>query len=240
MEIVELTSSEELRYSRQINLKEVDLAGQERLKASSVLIVGIGGLGCAVSQYLAGAGVGRLVLLDFDCVSLSNLQRQVLHWEQDLNQSKVQSAQWKLAQINPHITIERYNLDATDAELTNLIKEVEVVLDCTDNLDIRKRLDLICSQLKKPLVSGSAIRYEGLISTFTYAPNTPTYASLSQYFGEVGQSCVETGVLAPIVGVIGSIQALEAVKILLNIGKNLCGRLLLIDGLTMEIREIKF
>ncbi len=237
--MAELTLAEEQRYTRQINLPAIDFAGQEKLKESKMLIVGLGGLGCSASQYLACAGVGHLTLLDFDQVSLSNLQRQVLHTDATLGMAKVESAQLRLQALNPHIHLQPLNLKASDSELAQLIAQHDVVLDCTDNLSSRNQLDRLCAQEKTPLVSGAAIRTEGLVSTFTYAPNTPTYASLSQFFGEVGQSCVETGVLAPIVGIIGAMQALEAIKVQLQIGKTLCGRVLMIDGLSMAIREMQ-
>ncbi len=236
---MQLSSAEEQRYSRQINLKAIDFEGQERLKASRMLIVGLGGLGCAAAQYLATAGVGQLTLLDFDEVSLSNLQRQVLHDESRLGMPKVQSAAQSLRKLNPHIKITTVHRCADDAFLQTLITTSDVVLDCTDNLSTRNQLDRLCQVCKVPLVSGAAIRMEGLISVFTYEDNTPTYHSLSQFFNEVGQSCVETGILAPIVGIIGSIQALEAIKICLKIGKSLCGRILLIDGLSMSVRELQ-
>lgn len=237
--MLELTPEEEKRYSRQLHLKDVDYDGQETLKDTTMLVVGLGGLGCAASQYLAVAGVGRLILLDFDEVSLSNLQRQVLHDDSRLGQSKVLSAKQSLEKLNPHIHIEAVHQLADDELLSQLIERANVVLDCTDNLSTRNQLDRLCEQQKTPLVSGAAIRLEGMVSTFTYQPNTPTYRHLSQFFGEVGQSCVETGVLAPIVGVIGSLQALEAIKVRLNIGKHLCGRLLLIDGFNLNIREMQ-
>lgn len=238
MTALALTELEEKRYARQINLRQIDFDGQEKLKVSTMLIVGLGGLGCAAAQYLASAGVGRLLLLDFDKVSLSNLQRQILHSDATIGQEKVLSAKARLQEINPHITIEPFAMNASDAELAHLIAQADVVLDCTDNRDIRCRLDNVCQRLQTPLVSGAAIRMEGLISTFTYEPNTPTYHTLAQLFGEVGQSCVETGVLAPIVGVIGSLQALEAIKVRLNLGRTLCGRVLLVDGLSLQMREM--
>ncbi|QPB42748.1 molybdopterin-synthase adenylyltransferase MoeB [Rodentibacter haemolyticus] len=237
--MAELSYEEELRYNRQIILKAVDFDGQEKLKESKMLIVGLGGLGCAAAQYLAAAGVGHLTLLDFDIVSLSNLQRQILHCDTRLNMPKVNSAKIALEQINPHIEINTINAKLNEEKLAEIIPHFDVILDCTDNVDIRDQLDRQCEKAKIPLVSGAAIRMEGQISVFTYAPNTPTYRHLSQLFGQNTLSCVEAGVLAPIVGMIGSIQALEAIKVRLNIGENLCGRLLLIDGMTMKIREIK-
>lgn len=237
--MAELSYQEELRYNRQIIMKAIDFDGQEKLKDSKMLIVGLGGLGCAASQYLATAGVGHLTLLDFDTVSLSNLQRQVLHNDSRLNMPKVESAKLALQQLNPHIQIETINEKLAETKLAEIIPLFDVVLDCTDNVEIRNQLDRSCQQAKIPLISGAAIRMEGQISVFTYEPNTPTYHNLSQLFGENTLSCVEAGVLSPIVGIVGSIQALEAIKVRLNIGTNLCGRLLMIDGLTMNIREIK-
>lgn len=237
--MTELSYQEELRYNRQIILKAVDFDGQERLKASKMLIVGLGGLGCAASQYLATAGVGHLTLLDFDTVSLSNLQRQVLHDDSRLDMPKVESARLSLQRLNPHIHIDTINEKLSEQKLAKIIPHFDVVLDCTDNVDIRNQLDRCCQQTKVPLVSGAAIRMEGQVTVFTYEENTPTYHHLSQLFGENVLSCVESGVLAPIVGLVGSIQALEAIKVRLKVGKNLCGRLLMIDGMTMSIREIK-
>ncbi|KGQ30524.1 molybdopterin-synthase adenylyltransferase [Gallibacterium genomosp. 2] len=236
---IELTNYEMLRYNRQIVMKAIDLDGQETLKAGKMLIVGLGGLGCAAAQYLAAAGVGELTLLDFDKVSLSNLQRQILHTDQRIDMPKVESAKMALSQINPLIKINAINQKMTSQQLEQLIATVDVVLDCTDNVESRNQLDLICQQLHKPLVSGAAIRMEGQITVFTYQPGTPSYRNLSQLFGENVLSCVEAGVLSPIVGIVGSIQALEAIKVLLNIGDILCGRLLMIDGMSMQFRELK-
>ncbi|MFZ7265740.1 molybdopterin-synthase adenylyltransferase MoeB [Avibacterium avium] len=237
--MIELTAEEELRYNRQIVLKAIDFDGQETLKDSTMLIMGLGGLGCAASQYLAVAGVGKLILVDFDTVSLSNLQRQVLHDDSRLAMPKVESAKLSLQRLNPHVKLEAINQQLDDDALLALLQSVDVVLDCTDNVETRNQLDRCCEQSKTPLVSGAAIRMEGQISVFTYEENTPTYRQLSQLFGNAPLSCVETGVLAPMVGIVGSMQALEAIKVRLKIGENLCGRLLLIDGFTMKIREIK-
>ena len=237
--MIELSHEEELRYNRQIILKSIDFDGQEKLKASKMLIVGLGGLGCAASQYLAAAGVGNLTLLDFDTVSLSNLQRQVLHCDTRLNMPKVESAKIALEQINPHINIETINAKLDEEKLAEIIPHFDIVLDCTDNVEIRNQLDRQCNHAKIPLISGAAIRMEGQVSVFTYEPNTPTYRDLSKLFGQNVLSCVEAGVLAPIVGIVGTIQALEAIKVRLKIGKNLSGRLLMIDGFSMNIREIK-
>ncbi|WP_215769645.1 molybdopterin-synthase adenylyltransferase MoeB [Haemophilus sp. SZY H36] len=237
--MTELSYEEELRYNRQIILKSIDFEGQEKLKESKMLIIGLGGLGCAASQYLAASGIGHLTLLDFDHVSLSNLQRQVLHCDARLNMPKVESAKIALEQLNPHIEIQTINEKLTEEKLAKLIPHFDLVLDCTDNVDIRNQLDRQCEKAHIPLISGAAIRMEGQISVFTYESNTPTYRELSKLFGQNILSCVEAGVIAPIVGIVGSIQALEAIKVRLKIGKNLCGRLLIIDGFSMNIREIK-
>lgn len=236
---MELTDHEMLRYNRQIVLKSVDFDGQEKLKASRVLIVGLGGLGCAVSQYLASGGVGHLTLVDFDTVSLSNLQRQILHTDENIGEPKVISAKKRLSALNPHIQIEVIHKKLTDSEWAELIPNVDVVVDCTDNVEIRNLLNLHCFKFSHPLVSGSAIRFEGQICVFRYQPNEPCYHCLSQLFGKNVLSCVEAGVIAPIVGVVGSLQALETIKVLLNIGKTLSGKLLMIDGLNFSVREMQ-
>lgn len=237
--MAELSYQEELRYNRQIILKAVDFDGQEKLKDSKMLIVGLGGLGCAAAQYLTAAGVGHLTLLDFDTVSLSNLQRQVLHCDARLEMPKVESAKIALLQLNPHVKIDTINAKLDEEKLAEILPHFDIILDCTDNVEIRNQLDLQCEKAKVPLISGAAIRMEGQVSVFTYEPGTPSYRDLSRLFGQNLLSCVEAGVLAPIVGIVGAIQALEAIKVQLKIGKNLCGRLLMIDGFSMNVREIK-
>ena len=236
---MELSHQEELRYNRQIVLKDIDFDGQEMLKNTQMLVVGLGGLGCAAAQYLAVAGVGHLTLLDFDTVDLSNLQRQVLHDDSRLGMPKVESAKLSLQRLNPHIQVDTIHQLLDEQQLHDLVGKFDVVLDCTDNVSTRNQLDTACAAHKIPLISGAAIRMEGQLSVFTYEDNTPTYHTLSRLFGDNALSCVEAGVLAPIVGLVGSIQALEAIKVRLKIGKNLCGRLLLIDGMTMSVREVK-
>ena len=237
--MAELSYQEELRYNRQIILNAVDFDGQEKLKDSKMLIVGLGGLGCAAAQYLTAAGVGHLTLLDFDTVSLSNLQRQVLHCDARLEMPKVESAKIALLQLNPHVKIDTINAKLDEEKLAEILPHFDIILDCTDNVEIRNQLDRRCEKAKVPLISGAAIRMEGQVSVFTYEPGTPSYRDLSRLFGQNLLSCVEAGVLAPIVGIVGAIQALEAIKVQLKIGKNLCGRLLMIDGFSMNVREIK-
>ncbi|MBE2894141.1 molybdopterin-synthase adenylyltransferase MoeB [Spirabiliibacterium falconis] len=234
-----LSDHEVLRYNRQIVLPQIDFDGQERLKHAHVAIIGMGGLGCAAAQYLASSGVGTLTLIDFDTVSLSNLQRQVLHTEQRLDQPKVDSAKTALCALNPHITINTINADLDDERFRDVVTKVNVVVDCSDNVATRNRLDILCQQQQTPLVFGAAIRMEGQVSVFTYQPNTPNYRCISQLFGENTLSCVEAGVLSPIVGIVGTIQAMETLKLLLNIGEPLIGKLLLIDGLRMQFNTIK-
>ena len=172
-------------------------------------------------------------------MDLSNLQRQVLHDDSRLGMPKVESAKLSLQRLNPHIQVDTIHQLLDEQQLHDLVSKFDVVLDCTDNITTRNQLDLACATHKIPLISGAAIRMEGQVSVFTYEDNTPTYHTLSRLFGDNALSCVEAGVLAPIVGLVGSIQALEAIKVRLKIGKNLCGRLLLIDGMTMSVREMK-
>lgn len=215
---VELSDEEMLRYNRQIVLRGFDFDGQERLKAARVLVVGLGGLGCAAAQYLAAAGVGQLTLLDFDTVSLSNLQRQTLHSDATLGQPKVDSAREALARINPHVRLVPLNALLDETALAAQIADHDLVLDCTDNVAIRNQLNVGCFQHKTPLVSGAAIRMEGQISVFTYQDGEPCYRCLSRLFGENALTCVEAGVMAPLVGTIGSLQAMEAIKLLSGYG----------------------
>lgn len=235
----ELSDDEMLRYNRQIILRNFDFDGQEKLKAASVLIIGLGGLGCAVSQYLTAAGVGSLTLVDFDTVSLSNLQRQILHRDERIGMAKVESARLTLKYINPYTHFTTIDYLPEPEELFALIKSVQVVVDCTDNVDARNSLNRFCYQTKTPFVSGAAIRMEGQISVFTYQPDEPCYRCLSSLFGENALSCVEAGVMSPLVGMIGTMQAMETIKLLANYGTVQTGRLLLVDAMTMQFREIK-
>ncbi|MGM3175693.1 molybdopterin-synthase adenylyltransferase MoeB [Dickeya lacustris] len=234
----ELTDEEALRYNRQIVLRGFDFDGQERLKAARVLIVGLGGLGCAAAQYLAAAGVGSLTLLDFDSVSLSNLQRQILHRDARIGMAKVASARLTLQEINPHVNIETWATQLEPAALRAGIATHDVVLDCTDNVATREALNHACFSEKIPLVSGAAIRMEGQISVFTYQPDAPCYRCLSRLFGDSALSCVEAGVMAPLVGIIGSLQAMETIKLLAQYGQPLAGKLLLFDAMTLQFREM--
>ncbi|MCL1124053.1 molybdopterin-synthase adenylyltransferase MoeB [Shewanella surugensis] len=235
----ELSDAELLRYDRQIAIKAVDIEGQEKLKQAKILVIGLGGLGCAASQYLAVAGVGHLTLIDFDVVSESNLQRQILHCDSNINELKVDSAKQTLAKLNPYIHINTIARQLDDEKMKSIIDEHDLVIDCTDNVSVREQVNQACFIHNVPLVSAAAIRMEGMITVFNYKENTPCYRCFSQLFGEQVLSCVESGILAPVVGIIGSMQALESIKLLLDIGKDLVGRLLFFDAMTMECREMK-
>ncbi|RSC59043.1 molybdopterin-synthase adenylyltransferase MoeB [Citrobacter amalonaticus] len=237
--MAELSDQEMLRYNRQIILRGFDFDGQEALKEARVLVVGLGGLGCASSQYLASAGVGHLTLLDFDTVSLSNLQRQTLHSDATLNQPKVESAHAALRRINPHVAITPINTLLDESALRALIAEHDLVLDCTDNVAIRNQLNAGCYAAKVPLISGAAIRMEGQITVFTYKEGEPCYRCLSRLFGENALTCVEAGVMAPLIGVIGSLQAMEAIKLLAQYGQPASGKIVMYDAMTCQFREMK-
>lgn len=228
-----------LRYSRQIMLPQIDFAGQQKLIDTSVLIVGMGGLGSPAAMYLASAGVGHLVLADFDKVEISNLQRQIIHGTDDIGRDKVDSAFDRLKQLNPDITITCFKQRLDDATLDDLVPQVDLVVDGCDNFETRFAVNRACVKHHKPLVSGAAIRFEGQVSVFLNNGNGPCYHCLYKEGGEEDMRCSENGVLAPVTGLIGSLQAIEAIKVLTNVGETLAGRLLVIDALNMEMRTLK-
>lgn len=235
-----LSDAEMLRYNRQIILKAFDFEGQEALKQSSILILGAGGLGCASSQYLATAGIGKLSLIDDDKVELSNLQRQVLHHDADIGKLKVESAAQALKELNPELEIVTVAKRLNDEALLSLVQGHDLVLDASDNVDTRNQLNRLCYQTKTPLVSGAAIRMEGQVSVFTYQDESePCYQCLSALFGSNALSCVEAGVMAPVVGIIGAVQAMEAIKVIAHLGKPIQGKILMLDAMTMSWREMK-
>ncbi|WP_318522172.1 molybdopterin-synthase adenylyltransferase MoeB [Photobacterium leiognathi] len=236
---VELTDDEMLRYNRQIILRQFDFDGQEALKASSMLVLGAGGLGCASTQYLAAAGVGKLTLIDDDKVEVSNLQRQVLHHDATVGMLKVDSAKAALCRINPYISVDTIAKRLSDEELLPLIESHNIVLDCSDNVDTRNQLNRLCFKTKTPLISGAAIRMEGQISVYAYQDNEPCYQCLSALFGQQTLSCVEAGIMSPVVGIVGAVQAMEAIKVVANMGTPLTGKLLMLDALSMSWREMK-
>jgi molybdopterin/thiamine biosynthesis adenylyltransferase len=230
-----------LRYSRHILLPQIEYAGQEKLTQSHVLIVGAGGLGSPAALYCAASGVGKLTICDFDHVDLTNLQRQIIHTTQSVGVNKAVSAQQTIYEINPDIVVQTVQQKSSEAEFKQLAEQVDVVIDCSDNFATRYALNRVCFQLKKPLVSGAAIGFEGQITVFDFRhENSPCYHCL---FPDTGSDqemrCAENGVFAPLVGMIGTTQAAEALKLMMNIGESLQGRLLLLDALAMEWRTIK-
>lgn len=228
-----------LRYSRQIMLPAFGIEGQQKLLETSVLIVGLGGLGSPVAMYLAAAGVGRLILVDDDQVDLSNLQRQIAHTNDRIGQPKVESAKITLQALNPEIKVETIAERLDTSMLQTIISGIDLVVDCCDNFATRFALNESCCQHRVPLVSGAAIRMEGQISLFSGQPGGPCYQCLYPPDGTEDQRCVENGVLAPVVGIIGAMQATEAIKALTGLGEVLNGRLLLLDANRMSWRELK-
>jgi molybdopterin/thiamine biosynthesis adenylyltransferase len=228
-----------LRYSRQIMLPQLDVAGQQKLLDSTALLMGMGGLGSPVALYLAAAGVGHLILVDFDEVEISNLQRQILHSTNDIGKSKVDSAQQTLADLNPEVKVTTINEKLESKDVINYCNQADIVIDGTDNFDTRFMINEACVKTGTPLVSGAAIRMEGQLSVFINDGTGPCYRCLYREEGEEELRCSENGVLAPVVGVIGSMQAVEAIKILAGIGETLNGRLLVMDALHMEMRTLK-
>jgi molybdopterin/thiamine biosynthesis adenylyltransferase len=228
-----------LRYSRQIMLPQVDIEGQEKLLNAQVLIIGAGGLGSPASLYLAAAGVGSITIYDDDQVDLSNLQRQITHYTDDIGTDKVISTQQTLNKINPDTQVTAMKQRLVGSELEKAVSKADVVLDCTDNFTTRFTINKACVKYKTPLVSGAAIRFEGQVSVFVAGDNAPCYNCLYSEGGEELQNCATNGVISPITGIIGSIQAMEAMKIIMNIGEVLTGRLLLLDGLSMQWNEMK-
>ncbi|NIF16539.1 molybdopterin-synthase adenylyltransferase MoeB [Pantoea sp. Cy-639] len=235
-----LSDLELLRYSRQILLSQVDIDGQLRLKRGKALVVGLGGLGSPVALYLAAAGVGELHLADFDTVDLTNLQRQVIHDSDSVGMSKVDSAIKRLQAINPEITLVAHRQALDEDSLAAAVAAVDVVLDCSDNFSTREAVNAACVVAAKPLVSGAAIRMEGQLSVFdTRRDTSPCYHCLYGHGSEDELTCSEAGVIGPLVGLVGSLQALEALKLLAGFGEPLVGRLLLIDALGTRLRELR-
>ena len=235
-----LSDDELLRYSRQILLRQVDIEGQLRLKQSRVLVVGLGGLGSPVALYLAAAGVGELHLADFDRLDLTNLQRQIAHDTASVGLHKVDSAMARLSALNPLIKLVPHRVAMDVDTLEAAVSAVDLVLDCTDNFAVREAVNAACVAAVKPLVSGAAIRLEGQLSVFDPRVETsPCYHCLYGHGSEAELTCSEAGVLGPVVGMVGSLQALEAIKLLAGFGEPLVGRLLLVDALSTRFRELK-
>jgi molybdopterin-synthase adenylyltransferase len=230
-----------LRYSRHILLPQIGYEGQEKLTKSHVLIVGAGGLGSPAALYCAASGVGKLTICDFDVVDLTNLQRQIIHTTASVSINKALSAQQTIYEINPDVIVQAIQQKSSEAEFKALAENADVVIDCSDNFATRYALNRVCLLLKKPLVSGAAIGFEGQISVFDFRhENSPCYHCLFPDTGEeTDLRCATNGVFAPLVGMIGTAQAAEALKLIIGIGGSLQGRLLLLDALGMEWRAIK-
>ncbi len=230
-----------LRYSRQILLPGFDEDKQQKLLDAHVLIMGLGGLGSPVAMYLAAAGVGTITLVDFDTVELSNLQRQVIHTTDNIDLPKVESAAAAIKKISPQTRTICLNQKLNQNQLEQQLSNVNLLVDCTDNFASRFMINRACFNSRTPLVSGAAIRMEGQVSVFDFRDtDSPCYRCLYDEEGEENTSCSENGVMAPMVGIIGSIQAMEAIKLLSNYGDTLCGKLLITDAMYQEWRTMKF
>lgn len=236
-----MTDEQLLRYSRHILLDEIGVEGQQRILESHALVIGAGGLGSPVALYLGTAGVGRITLVDHDRVDLTNLQRQIAHNLQRVGQPKAESAREAIAAINPDVRVQPLVLRADAAELDELVAGSDVVLDCSDNFSTRQAVNAACVKHRKPLVTGAAVRFDGQLSVFDMRQaSSPCYACVfppTQDFEET--RCATMGVFAPLVGIIGSMQAAEALKLLSGTGTSLSGRLQMLDARTMEWTEVR-
>jgi adenylyltransferase/sulfurtransferase len=239
-ELPELDNDEVLRYSRHLIIPEVGLEGQRRLKAARVLLVGAGGLGSPLGLYLAAAGVGHLGLVDFDLVDLTNLHRQVIHGTKDLGRPKLDSARDRIADVNPHVHVETYDTRLTSENALEIVRGYDIVIDGTDNFPTRYLVNDACVLSGIPNVYGSIFRFEGQVSVFATG-NGPCYRCLFREPPPPGlvPSCAEGGVLGVLPGLVGMLQATEAIKLLLGIGQPLIGRLLLVDALRAQFRTLK-
>jgi molybdopterin/thiamine biosynthesis adenylyltransferase len=230
-----------LRYSRHLLLEDIDVEGQKKLLQAHALVIGAGGLGSAAAPYLAAAGIGKITLVDHDVVELTNLQRQVMHTEQMIGKSKVVSGQQFLGQLNSSIQVDIVQEKATTNLLAKLLPTVDVVLDCTDNFNTRQLINDACVQYQTPLVSGSALRFDGQVSVFDpRAKTSPCYACIfspEEEFEEV--SCSSMGIFSPLVGIIGTIQAAQALQVIIGFGEPLVGRMLLWNARTTQVDQIK-
>jgi molybdopterin-synthase adenylyltransferase len=230
-----------LRYSRHILLPEIGIEGQEKILAAHALILGAGGLGSPAALYLASAGVGTITLVDGDSVDLTNLQRQILHTAAAVGRPKVLSGQETLARLNPEIRIVPVEERLAPNRLEEVVADVDVVLDCSDNFPTRHAANRACVRHRKPLISGAGVRFDGQISVFDLRSSTsPCYNCLfPEDAAAEEERCAVMGVFAPLTGIIGATQAAEAIKLLSGAGESLCGRLLLLDALTMEWRSLR-
>jgi len=230
-----------LRYSRHVFLEDIDVAGQKKLLTSHALVIGAGGLGSAAAPYLAAAGVGKITLVDHDKVDLTNLQRQIMHTQASIGQNKVASGKSFLHRLNPGVEVDAIETKADDKLLDRLLTTVNIVLDCTDNFATRQMINRLCVKHQVPLVSGSALRFDGQISVFDPRNKTsPCYACIFspvEQFEEV--SCASMGIFSPLVGIIGAMQAAQALQVLIGFGEPLVGRMLLWNARNTQIDEIR-
>ena len=236
-----MTDDELLRYSRHILLDAVGVEGQQRALNGHALVIGAGGLGSPVALYLAASGVGRITLVDDDRVDLTNLQRQIAHTQDRIGQSKVESAQQAMRALNPQVQVHTHVQRADDAFLNTWVPQADVVIDGSDNFDTRQRINAACVQHGVPLISGSVLGFDGQFSVYDpRQPDSPCYACLFPPDTPPPEvRCATMGVLAPLVGVIGTLQATEAVKLLAGVGRSLAGRLQLLDGRSLEWTEMR-
>jgi molybdopterin/thiamine biosynthesis adenylyltransferase len=230
-----------LRYSRHVLLEDIDVAGQEKLLTAHTLVIGAGGLGSAAAPYLAAAGLGKITLVDHDQVELTNLQRQIMHTQESIGQNKAASGRSFLQRLNPGVVVDTIEAKADDSLLDQLLPTVNIVLDCTDNFATRHMINRLCVKHQVPLVSGSALRFDGQISVFDSRNKTsPCYACIfspEEQFEEV--SCASMGIFSPLVGIIGAMQAAQALQVLIGFGEPLVGRMLLWNARNTQIDEIR-
>jgi adenylyltransferase/sulfurtransferase len=234
-----LSNEELLHYSKQILLPQIDISGQEALKKAHILIIGLGGLGSPVALYLASSGIGHLTLVDDDHVELSNLQRQIIHSMDELGEKKVRSAQNRLNRINPRCQIHTIQERLNTQTVIPWIQKADIVIDCSDNIETRLTMNHVCFNTQTPLISGSAIRFEGQLIVFTMQPHSPCYQCLYPSSLHIKSTCSTNGVLGPIVGVIGCLQALEAIKLITQPSLITPGQLTLFDGMTLSFQQLK-
>ncbi len=237
-----MTDEQLLRYSRHILLDEIGIEGQTRIIGAHALIIGAGGLGSPAALYLASAGVGRITLADGDTVDLTNLQRQILHTQESIGQLKAVSGQTALTRINPQVVVEAIGERLAGERLEARVADADVVVDCCDNFATRYAVNRACVRQHTPLVSGAAIRFSGQLAVFdSRRENSPCYHCLFPEGDDAEETrCAVMGIFAPLTGIIGAMQAAEALKIISGAGQAAIGRLLLLDGLTMEWRSVKF
>ena len=234
-----MNDKQKSRYARQIRLKHIGEKGQQKLLDATVLIIGMGGLGSPVAMYLAAAGVGRIIISDFDQVEDSNLQRQIIHRTQDIGNLKAYSAKQTLAEINPDCEVEAIDWQLDEDEMQKIAERADLILDCSDNFPTRFMINRVSVKTKTPLVSGAAIRMEGQIASYIPGSQGPCYQCLYQEEFENTETCAMEGVLSPVVGVIGTMQALQAILILVGQADSVNGKLLLFDGLNMEWQTVR-